>query len=46
MPARMTEVEIRALRDLAGKACVHFKPFEPDFPTQTSERLFIDIFKL
>ncbi len=36
----MIDKETRALCDLACKACVHFRPFEPDFPRQTAERLY------
>ena len=36
----MTDPEIRALSDLASTACVHFRPIEPEFSKETSDRLF------
>jgi hypothetical protein len=36
----MTDDETRALRDLACKASVHFRPFEPEFSSSTSDRLY------
>jgi hypothetical protein len=36
----MTFEETAALSNLAAEAGVHYQPFEPDFPRNTSDRLY------